>query len=533
MTREKRTRGVVLASIALVLSLYTTAARIWPQTVGFDAAVGFLTLQGMRAGAPLNCLVIADPTDISKNLFAFNAWWSPGQYAIPGLLSTTGISLADAALLTVLLSTIAGLCGYARLWRALGVRADIRWWSLGALSLSSVISVSFAAYDGGEILLFGAVPWIVLASLRCRSLGWWEFPVVASLFLIGMFLKLSFVACTLGIAASVFLRALFGRELPTRVSRIVYAVKLTALCAGVVAVVNWFFVSKGAHPTFIAFDFSFVGFLHPFAGGLLSALLIGELARWNLSSSLLPGTVVMATLILGAVGSGALLWKVWISRWNRPEYASVALGFGIAYLVLFLFFYLGDYAVNHDGRHFRALGIVWLPLVVEFTRSRASRPLRWLTAAILAGACAAGPAKWVILTVGHTRAANVGRLGFTQNEVSREAVRALHALDASFPQGDALFDVPTPQVSLEIRDNRRISQHLRPDDDKFLGRVANVFVFLPADPALRSEVESRLAMFVGYPRGEWRHLALGSTDLYFQSDRSTSEIEGIVRARRF
>jgi hypothetical protein len=178
-----------LAAVALCAVLGILSLLV-PPAMYSDSGWGFLTWRGTLMGAP-NFTIAPDPDNITHDSYYFNSTWSPGQYLVPGVISLTGISLGTAIALTATLSLLACLIGWLMV---------LRQFSPGSIALLLVLFIGtfrfstlpFGIYDGGEILLQGATPWIIIYSYRIPRLDAVSAALAsAGILLLAFFAKLS------------------------------------------------------------------------------------------------------------------------------------------------------------------------------------------------------------------------------------------------------------------------------------------------------------------------------------------------------
>ena len=80
--------------------------------MSFDSAYGFNALRSMLDGGPFNVITTASPGNIANDIGTFLAWWSPGQYLVPGAFIWLGTNYGLAISLTTLIATVVGVLGW-------------------------------------------------------------------------------------------------------------------------------------------------------------------------------------------------------------------------------------------------------------------------------------------------------------------------------------------------------------------------------------------------------------------------------------
>ena len=176
-----------------------------------DTATGLLAWHDFVGGGPWNCVVEPSPADLATTIANPVTWWSPGQYAVPGLLISAGLSSGLAFLIVALCSAWSFTLGVVRLARELGAPADAApWMAFGAAGAWHTL-YAFGFFIGGEVLLAAVWPWIFLAAWRLRGSPVKLVCFLPPLLLLGSFAKHSFAIYALGLLAFLGLEAARGR----------------------------------------------------------------------------------------------------------------------------------------------------------------------------------------------------------------------------------------------------------------------------------------------------------------------------------
>ena len=183
-----------------VLLIAFTISGFWVALVlGEDPGFGLSVWNDMANGGPLNQLAIPSPTDIVQNKELFLTWWSPGQYAVPGVVSQLlDISTGTASIWVTLVFSIAGLVGWYFVYRELGFDEFVIGLCLFLMATSRLFTINFLNYTGGELLLFGSQSWTIWYYLKYRSAPLKLFVGLLLLSLVSFFLKSAY---TIGFAA--------------------------------------------------------------------------------------------------------------------------------------------------------------------------------------------------------------------------------------------------------------------------------------------------------------------------------------------
>lgn len=150
----------ILASrwlLGALLIAFTVSGFGIALVLGEDPGFGLSVWNDMANGGPFNQLAIPSPMDITQNKELFLTWWSPGQYAIPGVLSyVLGISISTASIWVTLLFSVVGLVGWYFVYQKLGFDELTIGLCLFLITTSRLFTINFLNYTGGELLLFGS-----------------------------------------------------------------------------------------------------------------------------------------------------------------------------------------------------------------------------------------------------------------------------------------------------------------------------------------------------------------------------------------
>jgi hypothetical protein len=116
-----------------------------------DSGCGFLAWRGTLLGAA-NYIILPDPRNIAEDTAEFLAMWSPGQYAVPGAISASGLPLGVAMILTAAISLAACLAGWLKLLKRFAPDSRSGPLLVALLGTFHFSTFPFGTYNGGEIL---------------------------------------------------------------------------------------------------------------------------------------------------------------------------------------------------------------------------------------------------------------------------------------------------------------------------------------------------------------------------------------------
>jgi len=225
-----------------------------------------------------------------------------------------------------------------------------------------------------------------------------------------------------------------------------------------------------------------------------------------------------------AAGAMLLYWALGRRSQLPGDYRPFAAGMAAGYMVLLGGLAVAGASVSLEDRQFFPLGAVLLPALVELARSGGALAWRIAARAGLAFACAYGMFALVVHHRQLMQTANVGRAGFTQHIISREALKVLHELDDAAPAGGTgtLIYVPSPEISFEIKNARVLStfdMNLSADELRARvrhGRVPLLVVLTNSvlEAGGRDEIVRR--SFADYSPAGWSRVRVGDWSFFYQ-----------------
>ena len=485
----------------------------------------------MQNGTPFNELLTPDPDNISRDTSYFLAWWSPGQYLTPAFFVATGLNLGQAISLTAGVFSVLGILGYFYLYQTLGFSRNIALVSCAIITSTRFFALPFGIYNGGELLLFGAIPWITLISMQCIEAKGLQYPLFILVFLLGSFLKLSFVVCAIAILTSLFIFNYSRTPGVSPLTMILYGAKLILTFITFYLILYATYISKGLTPVSYAWKISspVTAILFALVGPLYSAFSIGDLINRLLRH---PGNPVIHSydeiipLLLAFAAITAFL-VVRIFRMSPGNlYSSLLFGFLITYVVIFSFFFLTGAPVSYEDRHFRAAGLLLVPGTVQVLGKSSKRIFRLPGFVAIVAFCVYGVISFFVRNEANISYGNVGVNGFTQHIISKEALSLLHDIDTKISRGNNMFYVTSPEIALEVRNNRVLSSHADFESlealagRRYHGQVDNLFIVLQQKLVENGKAEVILRSFLDYAYTGWKSLKIGAFVIYYQGNQT-------------
>jgi hypothetical protein len=523
LTMKTTTQTIFVRSgLCLLPALYGAGAFVVRPSMFSDSGWGFAVWRSMQQGGPFNWLVQADPSDISRDAGEFLATWSPGQYLIPGWLTLSGFTLGSAIAITTLACSLVGLIGWYCLYRTFGFD---EWVALGAcavVAMNRFFVLPFGIYNGGEILLFAATPFIMMAALwTWHKPSLWSL-VLVPIFLFGFFLKNTALILALAICTALVL--LSWREGGSHERRIGW-LRWPAVFAATYLLAYVLYTSRGwTAVTFVPHivDNALARAVFAVAAPMMSALSMDDALSWVLEH---PGRQILqnwqlSLVIVAPLAFLACAAYVWIARLTRGRYFLVTSTFIASYIGIFVVLNVLGSAVSswQEARHYRVVGLLLLPGLIEAARETRRRGAKAIVYGALLITCTYGlfsyGNKWFYLRGLHS----VGTQAVTQVTLDREALQWILRMDAALPMKHAVFYLTSPEQALEVSRQRVILSQadFKAADilsaSQYRGVVDDLFVILPDEFIASGKAGIILGSFVDYEH--WDSETVGRFKIY-------------------
>jgi hypothetical protein len=477
---------MILAVIGTGVFVLGVVLFLVPPAVFPDPGTGFHVLRSMELGSSFNTLVTPDQDDISRNHIEFLTWWSPGQYLIPYLFKLIApINLGQAIALTVAAGGVVGLLGFYYLFKKLGFTPLTCAISLVFIVCQHAFMVPYVFYNGGEILLFAFAGWFLYGCVAIDKPGVILLAFVLFSGWIGFFCKSSFMwiyvagLCCLWIRLSGYRSSVW--------KWINSGIWLAIPAAMSVIAIYVFFLSKGSTPASASggIRVTLQAFFYPLASPVLAGFSADDLVHgliYHTGKSIFDLTWSIVILILLALCSILLIAAIiqWV---QQASYKLLVLVFYIAAMFFFSWVYLRQLTISYEARHFRIIGLLIVPAVIELAR-KARLGYQIIFALVFIGI---GYSSLTYLIKGYHINKNVnarGDTGIAQLYVDQPALNSIITLDKQ--NRNAIFVFVCNDLGLEIRHNRMIT--LRPigddlkinaDDYRYDGHAGPLYIVLP------------------------------------------------------
>lgn len=434
--------------------------------------------------------------DIAQDRTYFYAVWSPGQYAVPGVLIDAGMSAGAAVMTVSVLASIIGLGGWWWLFTALHFPANMAMAACLLIAASRSFNYSFLAYVGSDVLAFALFPFLAAASVKLRA-SLWLLPFATLAMGVAFFAKNSlpiYFGSWLVANAAVSVS-----ETGARRAAMVYGPALAGAAASLL-LIHWSYTSRGWTP--VSYEpivsFRLHDYLLPWAMPLLAATSWDDvLSRLfaHPSAPLLAFDYKQSLLLLGAVAAISAGGALAVVR-NRDAHGIRAAAFSAIVLAVFTGLLATGSGASLDlSRHYRIVGYVWLPSILQFV-SRRQGVAGALVAAMLWLPCAYGLASCAANWRRHLRQSGSHSAGLriTHLDSSPRVVSLLTLLDREM-QPNSLVVTSNPAHALEFERTRVLATSVVSDpidairSSPRLGVVENLVLI--ADVAGMSEAKQQ------------------------------------------
>lgn len=489
MASTKAQLPKIIFSLLIILTAVAAFAIFQhPMAIFPDPSWGFQVMRSMQHGGSFNMNVMPDQLDIKQNYSEFLSWWSPGQYLAPYFFITLfHVNVGQACALTILICEILGLFGFYQFFTKAGFSANISAISIAFIACQMFYVMPYIFYNGGEVLLFAFGGWFMYGCLSFNRVKNWKLMLFILLSgWIGFVCKSSFMwfyaagLCIIWIRVS-RAHTIIGKWI---INGIWIGVPAVVSFAGIVAT----YLSKGHNPTSGGHGLKLLWetFGFPLASPLLSGFSVDELTHGLLFHPDGPMfSYAVSVLIIVALAIATVFIIIRILK--TVPYAEYRLVLSVVYIVSVLFFgmaFLRQLAISYEGRHFRMVGLVFIPGAI-YLISRLQVGYKALFAVVWLGITYAS-LQYIISGYAVNRdEGSHGTSGITQQFLDQTSIDELTKLDDTHK--DAVFVFISPDLGLEVRNNRFITLDpigpqlkINYEDYQHCGHSGPLYIFLPS-----------------------------------------------------
>jgi len=477
----------ILILVTLAASVLTLGILLYiaPPSVFPDPANGFHVMQSMEAGGPFNHLVSPDQEDIAKNTSEFLSWWSPGQYLVPyGFKLAFGVNTGQASALTITLCQLIGLAGLFAFFKKIGFTPLVSALSLLFIACQQFFVVPYVFYNGGEILFFAFSGWFLYGCTAIKSPGWQLALFVLLAGWVGFFCKSSLLWMYGAGLLFLWIRLSSKKIISDWIKNAAWI----AIPAIISIVTIWlFYLSKGQNPASatngLKLTWKTLGF--PLASPLLSGFSFDDLSHgliYHTGTPIFSHAWSIIVLVALAIISVWLICRI-LKKVPDANYRLLLKVFYIISILFFGYAYLRQMSISYEGRHFRIIGLIFIPGVIYLIDKskaayRGAFALIWIGIAITS---------IVYATKGYSYNKNKsahGVTGIAQQAIDQKSLDKIIALDEQ--NTNATFAFVNESLGLEIKHNRIIT--LQPisddlkinfDDYEYDGHAGPLYIILP------------------------------------------------------
>lgn len=346
---------------------------ILPLVVSLDSIYGFWAYNGTVQTGCFNSLQEVSQADVAIVKNHFVAWWSPGQWMAPGLISfLTGSKLGVSSIIITVIFSALGIVGFYKLFRYFEFSVSVTILSLLIIELNDVFYTQFVIYQGGEVLSFGIFPWFLLFVSKMNIFSWSKI-LFFFIFFLGCFVAKTtlIVYCSIIIFYKIFEKFIqkdFSGNHANTLN------KATLLWMGILwaigcGFIKLFYIQKGPRIVFIdKFNPELSDILIPISSPLSGILSVQTIIQRIQKAITINIHNEYISLILYFILGGCTIVVLYTAFKNQKisnNYLSI---FTSLYMGVGLFFiagYLFDANIDKNIRHFKFLGCLFVPVLVS------------------------------------------------------------------------------------------------------------------------------------------------------------------------
>jgi hypothetical protein len=513
--------------LALLLVAAMTAIGLGAAPmIGYDPAFGWMRWHGLLQGAPFDAVLGPDPADIARDSVSAASWWSPGQYLVPGLLTLTGLRIGTAVVLVAGLSNAAALLGWIAVARRFTLGPRVALFATVLIASFRYSSSPYGLYSGGEILLQGATPWLVLAAWQVPRATLTAAAALALAAVLGGFIaKLNGLIVVASALAAAGVLVLFEMR---RMTRGLIGGALGAALAVLVIYIFWFAAKPVTHFGGGGAGFDSVRLLFALSAPWTAALSWQDFMVWATQT---PGRIVLdseAPLVqIGLLPLAAVLAAMLLSYRKAPAPERMLRRFTLLMLVTFtvmmLVLYLSDAPIPLEERHFRPMSIMLLLCLLAMALRPGLKRWRGTPLLVLFGAMALyGLTSFGARTMQARQQTVDEYSGTLQPNADAQSLAALRRAFAMEGR-DALFYLGAPELSVTLPHDARtiveapaLMSEAAIAATPYRGRVKGQVHVIVSNTLPTTKTEAILESFTDYDMTKWQASRFASATLYSQ-----------------
>ncbi|MEO6520923.1 MAG: hypothetical protein ABIN91_04545 [Mucilaginibacter sp.] len=497
--------------ILIFILLFTLVAGIMivicPPALFPDPSWGFQVMRSMQMGGGFNQLITPSQSNLNNDNIAFLTWWSPGQYLIPYLFSSLfHTNAGQSGALTILLCDVLGILGFYSFFKKVGFSPMVSALSVLLIASQQFYFIPFAFYNGGETLLFGFLGWFLYGCFSFKKINWQLFVFVILTGWVGFICKSAYLWMYASGMACLWINLSFDKkEISSWVKNgIILSIPFLISLGSIFKL----FILRGTNPASVSpgFKLSLEALCFPLASPLLSGFSVDELTHGLICHQDEPyfnATQTLFVLALLALLSVGLFWAI-IRFVPKPQYKiAISMFYGVSTL-FFLSVFLRQLDISYEGRHFRIVGLLFIPgTVYLFSQLKPFFKYAFIALWI----CVAFTSfKYFVNSYNANTHINAhGTSGFSQQFIDQQALDHLQQLDKTAPP-NALFAFISNDLGLDILHHRIISMDAFEEgaaatyiaNNEYDGHSGPLYILLPQAFVKNKNVEAFKVCFKGY-----------------------------------
>ena len=486
-TSKEHLHKIILPLLVVLTAITSVFVFIHPMAIFPDPSWGFQVMRSMEHGGGFNLKIAPDQGNIANNYSEFLSWWSPGQYLLPYFFkSLFGLNIGQACAITIGFCEVLGIFGFYHFFRKAGFTKTISAVSIAFIASQLFYVTPFVFYNGGEVLLFGFGGWFLYGCLKFVQPKSWKMALFIILSgWIGFFCKSSFIWIYAASLCFIWIRASRTQRLG---KWLINAVWLGVPAITSFAVIYLAYLSKGHNPASAGNGLKLLWetFAFPLASPLIAGFSIDELVHGFLfhpDGAMFTYTNAVAIIAVLAASSIYVISRI-LKTVPSADYRLMLVVFYVVSTLFFSVSFLRQVAISFEGRHFRMMGLLFIPGAVYLV-GELLRPYRLIFGLL-----------WVFILfssltylingykVNKEEGAH-GSAGITQQFLDQPALDELARLDNT--SRNAIFVFISPDLGLEVKHNRfitldPISQQMKInyEDYQHCGHSGPLYIFLPS-----------------------------------------------------
>ncbi|WP_316736063.1 hypothetical protein [Pedobacter aquatilis] len=468
-------------------------------------------MKSMLAGAPFNYTSTVNLSSIDTNQMTYNSTWAPGQYLVPMLfIKYFGLNIGESIGVTNFLMSLLGLFGFYYLFLALKFDRTVILTTLLIIVCQRFYSISYSLYNGGETILFGILPWILLVLVSLKYNRVVDFFYFILLCYIGFLSKFSFIIIALALTVFLIIRNLKSIQKVLSSDVIIFAVKHGLVFIVFFAVCYFTFINEGLYnqQTF-NFSFSLTNSIFVLAEPLGSILSIDDIYQrlfefpgYNIPESKLSIIKPVYYLIIALISilSVQKILKLKISQ----DYKALLVSFLMIFTCVFLIFYnKKDITSSMEMRHFRSVGFLILPGVIDYLKESRKTLFGYVLISTIFVSCLYGITSFLQREIGLQKNSYISDSGFRLAIIDKPTLTFLKQLDKNNTVATLIY-LPDAAAALEFNNSRiLISQaDFEPlqglQEKHYLGKVPKLYIALQSRFEKNGKQKAILGSFRNY-----------------------------------